>query len=390
MSLRLLRVALGKELLDALRDRRAVLMAVLFPLLGPLALAMTLALLERQVGLADDRPLTLAVEGAERAPRLVAFLAGAGAVVVPAPADPVAAVRSGERDVVLRIGPDYAERLAAGRPAPVELVHDASRQASHAPAARARRLLEAWGRQIGVQRLLARGVHPSLAEAVAVLDVDVSTAQSRAALVLGMLPYFVVLALFVGGMSIAVDGTAGERERQALEPLLVYPVPRWCLAAAKIGATALFAAAALAETLVGFGLVPLLVTGDRAGLPLRLEPGVLLAVFATALPLLVFVSALQVAVASRARTFKAAQGALSLLMLVPVLPGMALSFLPLALRPWMAVVPTLSEQLVIARLLRGEAAPAAFAAGAAAATGAWAAAAVAVTFRLFRSERLVF
>jgi sodium transport system permease protein len=390
MSLALTRVALAKEVLDALRDRRAVLMALLFPLLGPLALAMAVTLLERQAGLADERPLELPVAGAERAPRLVAFLAGAGAVIVPAPADPVAAVRSGERDVVLRVGPDYAERLAAGRPAPVELIHDASRQASHAPAARARRLLEAWGRQLGVQRLLARGLHPAVAEAVAVEDVDVSTAQSRAALLLGVLPYFIVLALFVGGMSTAVDGTAGERERQSLEPLLVHPVPRWCLAAAKIGATALFAGAALAETLLGFALVPLAVSGDRAGLPLRLDPGILVAVFLAALPLLLFVSALQVAVATRTRTFKAAQGALSLLMLVPVLPGMVLTFIPLALRPWMALVPTLSEQLVIARLLRGEPVSAAFIAGAAAATAGWGALAVAVTFRLFRSERLVF
>ena len=35
-----------------------------------------------------------------------------------------------------------------------------------------------------------------------------------------------MMAAFTGGMQIATDSTAGERERGSLEPLLVNPVPR--------------------------------------------------------------------------------------------------------------------------------------------------------------------
>ena len=390
MKVDLAGVALRKELVDNLRDRRAVAMALLFPLLGPLVLAMTLTLLARTVGVSDEKPLELTVAGAEHAPRLVAFLEAAGVTVLPAPADPAAAVRAGEREVVLRILPEFGERLRAGRPAPVELVFDASRQSAHTPVARARRLLEAWGHQLAAQRLLARGVHPALVEAVAVEDVDLATAQSRAALFLSVLPYFVVLSIFVGGMHIAIDTTAGERERQSLEPLLLNPVPRWCLAAAKIAATGLFAALGLLETLLGFGLVPLFVPAERLGFAIRLDPGILVRVFVLVLPLLACVSALQILVAARARGFKAAQASLSLLMMVPVLPGMMLAFLPVKLKPWMALVPTLGEQLVMTRLLRGEPVPPAFAAGAMAATAGWAALFVWLAVLLFRSEKLVF
>ena len=57
-------------------------------------------------------------------------------------------------------------------------------------------------------------------------EVEVSTAQQRAAQVLGFIPMFIILAAFVGGMQIATDSTAGERERGSLEPLLVNPAPR--------------------------------------------------------------------------------------------------------------------------------------------------------------------
>ena len=77
-------------------------------------------------------------------------------------------------------------------------------------------------------------------------------------------------------------------------------------------------------------------------------------------------------------------------MLVPVLPGMMLALLPVALRPWMALVPALGEQLVMARLLRGEPVAPAFVASTVAATAAWAALLVALAVRSFQGERIVF
>ena len=45
----------------------------------------------------------------------------------------------------------------------------------------------------------------------------------------------------MGGMALAIDTTAGERERQSLEPLLANPVPRGQILAGKLGATTAFA-----------------------------------------------------------------------------------------------------------------------------------------------------
>jgi sodium transport system permease protein len=384
------RVVLRKELVDNLRDRRAVAMALLFPLLGPAVLATMLTLVARTARVAGEAHLELPVAGREHAPNLVAFLEAAGARVVPAPPDPAAAVRAGDRDVVIVIPPEFGARLRAGRPAPVRLVLDDSRQSAQTAVARARALLDGYGRQLGVQRLLVRGVDPGLADALAVETEDLATDESRGALLLAVLPYFVVLAVFVGGMHVAIDTTAGERERQSLEPLLVNPVPRAALVLAKAGATALFSAVALAETLVGFGVVPLALSPERLGFAVRLDPAVLAGVFLLALPLVLFTSALEIVVSARARGFKAAQAALSLLMMVPVLPGMMLAFVPVKLAPWMMLVPTLGEQLVVSRLMRGEAVAGRLVALGMAATFAWAMLALTVAVRVFRSESVVF
>jgi len=389
-ALSLAGVVLRKELLDSLRERRAMAMALLFPLLGPAVLAMTLWVVGRTSHGTVERPLALPVAGAEHAPELVAFLRGAGVEVTAAPADPERAVRAGERDVVLVIPPRFGERLRAARPAPVRLVLDGSRQSAQRAISRARALLDGYGRQLGMQRLLVRGVHPGLAQAILVEETDLSTPESRAALVLSVLPYFVILSVFVGGMATAIDTTAGERERKSLEPLLANPVPRSGLALAKIAATALFAAAGLVETLIGFGLVPLLLPAASLGFTVRLDPALLLRTFLLCLPLVALLSALQILIAARARGFKAAQTTLSLLMMVPVLPGMMLAFLPLTIRPWMALVPTLGEQLVAARLLRGEPVAPAFVVGTIAATASWAVLLGALAVRAFQGERIVF
>ncbi len=84
-----------------------------------------------------------------------------------------------------------------------------------------------------MMRLVGRGVSPAIASAIQLEDVEVSSAQQRAATILSFIPLFIVIAAFTGGMQIATDSTAGERERGSLEPLLVNPAPRRSFAVGK-------------------------------------------------------------------------------------------------------------------------------------------------------------
>ena len=83
-----------------------------------------------------------------------------------------------------------------------------------------------YGATIVQLRMVARGVDPLVLAPIAVQDVDVSTPASRSVLALGTVSYIVLLTMLMGGLYLAIDATAGERERGSLEPLLTVPVQR--------------------------------------------------------------------------------------------------------------------------------------------------------------------
>jgi sodium transport system permease protein len=386
----LLGVVYRKEIIDSLRDRRTLAMVLFFPVFGPMVMAGTLSLVSREARSVDEKPVALPVVAAERAPNLMAYLAERAIEVKAPPADPAAAVRGGDEDVVLEIPADHEEALRAGRPAPVKLYLDESRRTSHAAVTRVKSLLEGYSHRIGVQRLVLRGVHPAATTALAVEEVDLATPQSRAAMLLSMLPYFLIIALFTGGMSVAIDATAGERERQSLEALLLHPIPRSAVVLGKHLAAASFAGVALLETTIGFGLVPLLVPLESLGFSMRLEPAVLARILLLMLPLLLLVTAVILLVASRLRTFRAAQSTVSFLMLVPATPGIVLGLVPIKLKLWMLLIPAFGDQLLVNRLLRGELVEPAQMALCMTSTLLWAVLVTALTVRAFKDEKFLF
>jgi len=347
------RVVMWKEILDGLRDKRSLVTALLFPLFGPiLVTVMFTAILEEQ---ASQEALSLPVVGAEHAPGLVEHLEREGVIIEDAPVDPEAAVSSGEIDVVLVIPEDFAEDFRAGRPAELELVIDGSRRDSRTPIQRARRAVEAWGSTVGTLRLLARGVDPKVVQAVVVHELDTSTPQREASMFFGIVSFYVMLAIFLGGMFVATDSTAGERERRSLEPLLLNPVSRDALAIGKWLATATFSATALLITIVGAVVALERLPLENVGLSLQFEPEHGIAVLGALLPLSLAASGLQLLAASFARSFREAQSYLSFIsMLLPMLPGFFLMLYPERTADWMAAVPILGQGALLSDTLRGD------------------------------------
>jgi sodium transport system permease protein len=58
------------------------------------------------------------------------------------------------------------------------------------------------------------------------VSMAVRMAVGKDAVLIGMMSIFTLVAAFVGGMNVAMDTVAGERERQSLLPLLMNPVRR--------------------------------------------------------------------------------------------------------------------------------------------------------------------
>jgi sodium transport system permease protein len=220
---------------------------------------------------------------------------------------------------------------------------------------RAQLLLQAYSRQIGRLRLQVRGVDPRVADAIAIEAVDVSTPQSQAARILSMAPYLILVSLFVGGMYLAIDSTAGERERGSLEPLLINPVERSELVIGKAAAVLVFTTVALIETLIGFAIILNFFPLERyIGVRMSLPPASLGAILLICLPLMVFVVALQMIIASYTKSFKEAQNYISFMLLVPAVPALIMAVLPVKESLWLVLLPTVGQQLFINQILRGE------------------------------------
>src|SRR5690606_7552793 len=104
-----------------------------------------------------------------------------GVTIIEGPDDPERAVLEGGEDVVVVIDAEFSERFAEGKPARVSIVSDSSRPAARPKVERVRGLLAQYSAEIGSMRLVLRGVSPAVATPIHIRDVEVSSAQKRAA-----------------------------------------------------------------------------------------------------------------------------------------------------------------------------------------------------------------
>jgi len=252
---------------------------------------------------------------------------------------------------------DFGRRLAAGLPAPLELYADASDLTGASDSARVRALIGRYAALLGRLRLAVRGIDPLIVTPVAVQDIDVSTPATRSVLLLGTLSYLILLTMLMGGMYLAIDATAGERERGSLEPLLTVPVRREQLIYGKILATCAYMTLSLVLTVAAFAIVLRFVGLERYGMSVNFGARVALEVILLTLPLVPLGAALMTLVAAYTRSYREAQTWLALVLLVPTLP---LAFAGLmGVRPRLALmaVPSLSQHFLITSLLRAEELP---------------------------------
>ncbi|MCC7634471.1 ABC transporter permease [Stenotrophomonas rhizophila] len=344
-----------KELRDLGRDRRTLALTLLLgPLLYPVLILGMGMLAESRVKTQIDKPLEIATIGAQHAPNLVRFLAAQGLNVVEAPADLTAAIRSQQVDVALRISPEFGKDWVEGRPALVEIIQDSTRRAADIPTARLQRALAGYNQQVGALRLLARGVDAQVARPLDLATQDLATAEAKRGVMLSvLLPVLLTITSFLGGAYLVMDTTAGERERQSLEPLLATPAPRSAIVSGKIAAACTVGLASLLLTLLAFKLSAQLSSSDAAR---QLNMGFLpmLQMLLIMLPMLFIGTSLLTFLSAAAKSMKEAQSHMTWLMLLPMLPGYALMVYPLKSELWQFSVPFLAQNQMLLKIIRHE------------------------------------
>jgi sodium transport system permease protein len=168
--------------------------------------------------------------------------------------------------------------------------------------------------------------------------------EKSSAVLLSMMSLFALVATFVGGMNVAIDAIAGERERRSLLPLLMNPLRRRDVIVGKWIAISVFAVAGLAVTLVGFYLT------------LALSPKLMMAAGVALVPLVLFAAALELLISTWCRTTKEAHTYLSLVIFLPMGIGMFLIFFPHVASAWFWF-PVAGQQLLLDLLIKGSPVP---------------------------------
>ncbi len=403
------RVVLAYELLLLLRDRRALMLAVVLPtalyplvFLGQRGLgkASQKAIEERRVVVACD------LDGLEAKDRLVELIRAQGNVDVrdvhadalraldgsasttPPDADLLKSLADGPEGVVL------VARATSDDPGiAMRLTYDGTNEVAQQAKQRVDRALDLFQTERRAARAVARiGEDPG--RGLEASAVDVASPSDAAGATLGrILPLLAVIVVLSGGSYAALSVFAGEREAGTLETLLVQPAQAEALVGAKFGAvlitgllTLLLNGASILFCLQrGLGSLPGVSPEAMSGVGLGAERLLLGAV--VFFPAAVLLCALLCLACGRARTFREGQYTLLPLLMVCLVPA-ALASQDVDLDPLLAAVPLAGPSLALRDALRGNLSTP-LALWMFVASSAWAGAALVEVARSLRTERLV-
>jgi sodium transport system permease protein len=316
-----LKALLIKELKEAFRDKRALMVALSMALIAPVMIMVISKVMIKEI--IDSPPIYVKFTGAEYAPKLIEKFAVKNILqFANVPEDEKYAWQ--ERNIEVDIPEDFAEKMLAGQTIDVVLRADYEKKASGSPIRRIKEAVREYSLSIGYKRLLVRGVDIKLLQPITLQEQDTALPTSNAVMVSMFLGMYLLMGAFVSGLSIAIDSSAGERERNVLEMLLCQPVSTLKIVLAKLTCASSISVLAivlmLGFTMISVGFIDL----TKIGATFSLDAFSITALLVLLVPLCFFASALQLFFSFQAKSFKEAQSTVSMLIMLPAMVPMAI------------------------------------------------------------------
>ncbi len=343
-----------KEVKDALRDRRTLMVVLLSSvLLGPLVLMALSHLLASFEAQAERR--VVMVQGMEHAPGLQNFFERQTLTIKAAPSNFQAELRASKLiEPVLVVPPDFELDWLRGEQPALTLISDSGNRAAQNGAARVARLVDAYRREQASLGLALRGVALQTLEPFQLHERDLASQLSRAAQLTSMLPFFVIMAVLYGALNAALDTTAGERERGSLEPLLMNPASTVAMVLGKWAAVVCVAMLIAALSTLSFVPSQWLLQSDTLQAMFQFGLYEACMFMAILLPLALTLSSALMAVAIRCKSFKEAQASTSVLVLVTSMLSLVTVLNQTGEAFWHLWIPALGQHALMTRVLKGE------------------------------------
>lgn len=306
-----------KELIDAARDKRSVMAGLYYAIGTPLIMCGLFMVLIGQLTSPDD--LKISITNPDKAPDLVRFLSNKGITQGEAGAKDLKAIE-------LIISPDYAKQMNQGKGAEITIVADNSEEKLQNSIRRLEKQLQAYSAEMGSLRLIARGIDPRVVQPLKVNVHDQATTDSKGGMILGIAIFTMIYSVFISGMNLAIDTSAGERERNSLALLLSHPLTTRQLVLSKIIAVGLFALLGLVLILLVSKVAYTFVPWQELGFSVSITSEFMALMLVVGIPVALMAACLQLFVSFMAKTFKEAQSYLTMVLFVPLALSMAASY----------------------------------------------------------------
>ena len=314
-----------KEMKEALRDRRTLLLSVFLPIL--LLTGLTL-FYESLMSTDEDETHTLAVDPSFNEDGKT-LLKEFPQIKVQSFENPTDAVKDGDASAALQVSDGFMEDIKKGEQVTFSLSGDSYSQDSSLVLSQVESALTLFEKQIIQERLQTIDVDTSLISPLQVdfKEVGLESDNGASLSILSLfLPMIITMAISTGAYPLASDLFAGEKDRKTMEALLMTPVSRGKILLAKwltissIGALAGIVSI-LVVTLELIFLTEELKKGFNFGSDLWL---ILPTAFLITILFSLFIGALQMSASIISKTVKESQNYLSPITMLVVLPALFL------------------------------------------------------------------
>jgi len=338
-----------KEFKEAFRDKRALMVAMTMAMMAPIMIfALSKTMIKEMI---ETPPIYLNISGSEFAPKLIKQLKDNNILSLKNVPDSDNELWT-ERNLELNIPEDFAQSMLEGKVIEIILQADFSEKSLNAPIRRVKNEIRVYAQSIGAKRLIVRGIDPRILQPIKISEQDTAKPSSNAVFISMMLGLYVLMAAFMSGLSVAIDSSAGERERNVLEMLLCQPVSTVKIVSAKLCCASTISILGVILTLVLTSFSVGFVDLTKIGATFSLDAYMVFIIVLMLLPISFFASALQLFVSFQAKSFKEAQSTVSMIIMLPAMIPLALMFIDDKPK-WLDWLPVSGQTLLMEELFKG-------------------------------------
>ena len=261
----------------------------------------------------------------------------------------------------LYIHQNFINDISANAMGKVEVYYKSSDLMSKAKN-RINNALEIYKNEVVSERLSQFNVDKDLLEPLDIINKDISTKKETIGKAVGgLIPYMLVIFIFLGAMYPAIDLGAGEKERGSLETLLSSPATKFEITVGKLMVVSLAGMVSGLISVIGIS-VPFYFISNipdqiKSTVLEIISPFIIVSVIILMIPIAIFFASMLLSISFYARSFKEAQslmGPLNIIIIVPLMltlgPGIEIDHIT-------ALIPLINVGLLTKEILAGSAQP---------------------------------